>query len=217
MKEALLIEKAIKKMPRQKIFFAESICTKYPIKTVKYVLAKLIQKNEIGTISHGMYFRPGKNRYFPNSPIPPGTDEIIKAVSKKTGEIISVHGAVALNQIGLSTQVPAHEIHHTTGRSRYIKVNGRNKIKLVHINPRKIVMPKTVICHVVTALWFEGKKYLRPLVIKKIHGRLGDKYFNEVLQHVDKMPVWMQKVFICYQNMKPDDPQLEEEDEWNGL
>jgi len=158
-----------------------------------------------------MYFRSKKNRYFPGCPISPGAEKIVSAISKKTGEIISVHGAVALNQIGLSTQVPLRAIYYTTGRSRHIKINGKNRIKLVHINPKKIVMPGTVTCHVVSALWFEGKKFLRPLVIKKIHLRIGDEYFGEVLKHIDKMPAWMQKVFVRYQNMRSDDPELEDD------
>jgi len=218
MEEVQLIKERIKKIPKQKIFSIESICADYSIKTVKFVLRHLIKKQEIGVISHDLYFRPGKSRYFPGCPIPPWTDKIIKAVSKKTGEIISVHPAVALNQIGLSTQVPAREIYYTTGRSRYIKINGENRIKLVHVSPRKIVMPNTVTCHVVTALWYEGKRYLKPRIIKKLHGRLEDKYFNEVLMHLDKMPGWMRKVFVRYQNMQPDDPELQEDpdEHWQG-
>jgi len=218
MQEAELIEKHIKKIPRGNIFFAESIYKKYPVKVVQRVLLRLVKNNEIGTICRGMYFRPQKNRYFPGSVIPPETEKIVKAISKRTGEIISVHGAVALNQIGLSTQIPMHEIYYTTGRSRYIKINGKNRIKLVHVNPKKIIMPNTVTCHVVTALWYEGKRYLKPRVVGKLHSRLGDKYFSEVLLHIDKMPAWMRKVFVRYKNMHPDDPELgEDPDEyWRG-
>ena len=89
------IEKIIKKIPRQKIFSAESICRDFSIKTVKCVLHRLIKNDEIGALSHDLFFRPGKCRYL-RGPIPPSADKVIKAVSKKTGEIISVHPAVAL-------------------------------------------------------------------------------------------------------------------------
>lgn len=218
MEEVQLIGKKIKKIPRQKIFSAESICRDFSIKTVKYVLSRLKKKNEIGVISHDLYYRPGKSRFFPGQPIPPGADAITKAVSKKTGETISVHPAVALNQIGLSTQVPMRHIYYTTGRSRHIKVDGVNRVRLVHVNPKKIVMANTVTCHVVTALWYEGKRYLKPRIVKKLHERLKDKYFNEVLLHVDKMPPWMRKVFIRYQRMDANDPELQEDPDeyWHG-
>ncbi len=218
MEEIQLIDKKIKKIPRQKIFSAESICGDFSIKAVKYVLSRLKKKNEIGVISHDLYYRPGKSRFFPGQPIPPGAETIIEAVAKKTGEIISVHPAVALNQLGLSTQVPMRHIYYTTGRSRHIKVDGVKRVRLVHVNSKKIVMPNTVICHVTTALWYEGKRYLKPRIVKKLHERLKDKYFNEVLMHLDKMPGWMRKVFIRYQEMDANDPELQEDpdESWRG-
>jgi len=71
----------------------------------------------------GIYVRPEKSRFLPGHGILPNSDKIVEAISKKTGEIISVHGAVALNRIGLSTQVPVRAIYHATGRSRDIKDN----------------------------------------------------------------------------------------------
>ena len=50
MEEIQLIEKRIKKIPRQKIFSAETICRDFAIQTVKYVLNRLKKKNEIGVI-----------------------------------------------------------------------------------------------------------------------------------------------------------------------
>ena len=214
MNELEQIEKSIIKIPRGKIFFSDSFLKKYPIKTVRRVLLKLKKKNEIISLQRGMYVRPEKSRFFPGVPILPGSEKIIKAISKKTGEIISVHGAVALNQIGLSTQVPLRPIYYTSGRSRYIKLNENYKIKLVHINPKKIIMPGTVTGHVTAALFFEGKKFLNPRIVKILHNRLGEKYFQEVLMHINKMPAWMGKVFLQYQNMKPDDPEFKEDDDY---
>jgi hypothetical protein len=165
MEEIQLIEKKIKKIPRHKIFSIESVCGDFPVKKVKNILSRLVKIKEIGIISHALYFRPRKSRYLPGYLLPPSTDKIVKAISQKTGEIISVHPAVALNQIGLSTQIPVRAIYHTSGRSRYIKVNGENRIKLLHVNPKRIVMPNTITCHVVTALWHEGKRYLEPRII----------------------------------------------------
>jgi hypothetical protein len=77
-------------------------------------------------------------------------------------------------------------------------------------------MPVT--CIVVTALWDKGKKLTRPLTIKKVHNRIGDEHFKKVIKHIDKMPVWMQKVSIRYLNMSSDDPELEEDQNeyWQG-
>lgn len=210
MNKSELIAKAIKKIPRGRIFLAETIYAKFPIKAAQRVLLELSRKNEIGALCRGMYFRVRKSNYLPGYALPPRVEEIVRAISKKNGEVISIHGAVALNWVGLSTQIPVRAIHYTTGRSRQIKINGKCSIRLVHISPKKIIMPKTVVCIVVTALWYEGKQRINPLVIKRIHGRISDENFSEVLKQVDKMPAWMRKVFVRYQSMQPDDPELEE-------
>jgi hypothetical protein len=100
---------------------------------------------------------------------------------------------------------------HTTGRSREIAENRGRSIKLKHISQKKLVMPGTITCFVVTALWHRGKDSITPMLIKKIHDRLGADEFAEVVKNLDKMPVWMRRVFLQYQNMGPDDPQL---DDW---
>ena len=162
----------------------------------------------------GMYVRPKKCRYLKGEILMPGSYEIVKAISKKTGEVISEHGADAVNRVGLSTQVPMRAVYYTTGRSRKIKINEKFRIRLVHINPKKLVMPGTVTGLVVTALWYlraDGASLVTPLAIKKIHHRIENKNFVEVLKHLDKMPVWMKRVFVQYQNMQPDDPLLIED------
>ncbi|OJY54819.1 MAG: hypothetical protein BGO90_12205 [Legionella sp. 40-6] len=71
------IEKVIKKIPRGRIFFVDSIYKKYPIKLVQRVLLRLAKSNEVVTICRGIYFRPEKSRYLPDRPIPPSTDKMI--------------------------------------------------------------------------------------------------------------------------------------------
>lgn len=206
-----LIRKTIKQIPRGKPFFTKNLSVKYPSKDLSRVLSSLVKKEEIKRVIRGIYVRPERNRFLPNCAILPSSDKIVEAISKKTGEIISVHGAVALNRIGLSTQVPARAIYHTTGRSRYVKINENFEIKLVHINPKKLVMPGTVTCYVVNALWFEGKSFLTPAVVKRIHHRIGNEHFSEVVRHLNKMPAWMRVIFLQYQCMKSDDPRLKKD------
>lgn len=207
------IKKAIKRIPRGRIFLPRTLYANYPMKTAQRVLSQLIKSGEVCRLCRGMYFRPEKSRFFPD-PVFPGSTEIVNAISKKTGEIIWDHGAVSLNRLGLSTQVPVRSIYYTTGRSRYIKITEKFRIKLVHVNPKKVIMPNTVTGTVVSALWFEGKRYFKPWVVKKIRNRIGEKHFAEVLRHIDKMVPWMRKVFLQYQNMHPNDPRLiEEKDE----
>jgi hypothetical protein len=209
-----LIKINIKRIPRGKPFFAESISTEYSTKKVSRVLSRLTKAGEIMRVTRGMYVRPRKSRYFKGIALVPGFEEIIKAISKKTGELISMHGAVADNVVGLTTQVPVRPMYYTTGHTRRIEINKKSAIRLVHVSAKKVVMPGTVTCLVITALWYRrslGGNLITPLVIKKIHHRIGEEHFAGVLKHIDKMPVWMKKMFVQYQNMQLDDPLLIED------
>jgi len=211
MNEFEQIEESIKKIPRGKIFFPEYFYKKYPPENIKKVLARLARNGEIKFIARGMYVRPKKSHYLKGRVLMPNSYEIVKAISKKTGEVISMYGPAAANYVGLSTQIQMRAIYYTTGRSRYVIVNGKKDIKLVHINPKKLVMPGTIVCLVVTALWYQGKNLLTPLAVKKIHHRLDSEEYCEVIKNLDKMPLWMKCVFEQYQDMQPDDPQLRED------
>jgi hypothetical protein len=211
MNELELIEKTIKKIPKGKIFFPESIYKKYFTRNVNSVLTRLKKKGDIKRIIRGMYVRPKKSRYLKGKALMPDVCEIVKAISQKTGEVISIYGAAAENYVGLSTQIQVNAIYYTTGRSRHIKTSGKHSIKLVHISQKKLIMPGAITCIVVIALWYLGKDSVTPLLIKKIYHRLDPEEFSEVLKHLDKMPAWMKKVFVQYKNMRPDDPRLEED------
>jgi hypothetical protein len=212
MANAELIEKSIMRLPKCKPFFAETVSSKYPINAVRQVIKSLLKKNQIVSISRGMYVRPRSSRYLKKGEylIVPQPEDIIRLIAKKTGETIIHNQWAALNYVGLSTQIPVRPIYYTSGRSRVIKLKRGADIRLKHINSKRIVMPGTVTCLVVTALWDRRSSFIHPLSIKRIHERLTSEEYAEVIKNLDKMPEWIREAFVQYQSMKPGDPRLEE-------
>ena len=86
----------------------------------------------------------------------PGSEEIIKAISERTGEIIVMHGAEAVRRLNLSTQVPMQPIYYTTGISRRMRV-GNIEITFKHISPSKLVNPGTITCKSFLHYGIQGK------------------------------------------------------------
>lgn len=156
-----------------------------------------------------MYVRPKPTRFkqYPYL-ISPQAEDVRKLIIKKTREIIIPNQWSALNYVGLSTQIPVRAIYYTSGRSRIIKMKQGGNIRLEHVNPKRIVMPGTITCLVVTALWDKYSKSIHPLTIKKIHERLTPKEYSEVIKNLDKMPVHIKEAFVRYQKMDPKDPLL---------
>jgi hypothetical protein len=192
MKEITLVQNNINRMPRGKPFALKSIGGGASYANVRQVLSRLVKAGEIMRATRGIYVRPKEVPYL--GKVLPGSDEIVKVISKQTGEIITPHGAEAVRMLQLSTQVPMRPVFYTSGTSRKIKV-GKQIISLKHISPRKQVKPGTIVCTVISALWYFGKNNTNESVINAIKQRLNEKQFAEVLKHTNQMPAWMAGAF----------------------
>ena len=187
MKEIELVKNQVSNMPRGKPFAMSSIRTA-SYANVRQVLSRLVKAGEIMRPTRGIYVRPKEVPYL--GKVLPGSNEIVAAISRQTGEVITPHGAEAARVLQLSTQVPMRPIFNTNGTSRKITV-GKQTITLKHISPRKQVKAGTLVGLVITALWYLGKNHINENVINIIKRRLSGKQFAELIKHTNKMPEWM--------------------------
>ncbi len=196
MKELELVKNQVNRMPRGKPFAVSSIRGEVSYANVRQVLSRLVKAGEIMRATRGIYVRPKEVPYL--GKVLPGSEEVVKAITKQTGEVIAVHGAEAIHRLNLSTQVPMQTIFYTTGNTRRIKV-GKLEITLKHISPSKLVKPGTTTCLVISALWYLGKSQVNAEVIGKIKQRLKPEEFTELCKHMEQMPAWMVEAFNQYQ------------------
>lgn len=197
MKELELVKNQINRMPRGRPFPINAIGEGASYDNVRQVLSRLVKSGEILRATRGIYVRPKEVPYL--GKVLPSSDEVIKAISKQTGEVITPHGAEAVRVLHLSTQVPMRPIFNTNCTSRKIKL-GKQTITLKHISPRKQVKPGTITGLVITALWYMGKSNITENTIKTLKERLNEQQFFEVLKHTNQMPVWMANAFKQYKS-----------------
>ncbi len=196
MKEIELVKNQLSSIPRGRPFAMSAIVREVSYANVRQVLSRLVKSGEVMRATRGIYVRPKEVPYL--GKVLPASEEIVKAISKQTGEIITPHGAEAVRLLQLSTQVPMRPIFYTSGTSRKIKL-GKQTITLKHISQRKQVKPGTMTCLVITALWYLGKNHVNENVINTIKQRLNEKQFSEILKHTHQMPIWMVNAFKKYQ------------------
>lgn len=196
MKEIELVQNQINRIPRGKPFAMNSIGKEASYANVRQVLSRLVKSGEIMRATRGIYVRPKEVQYL--GKVLPGSEEIVKIISKQTGEIITPHGAEAARILHLSTQAPMRPVYNTSGTTRKIKI-GKQTVILKHITPRKQVKPGTITCLVIAALWYLGKNHVNENVINTIKHRLNEKQFSEVIGYTNKMPIWMANSFKQYQ------------------
>lgn len=192
MKEIEIINKSISNIPIGKPFMASSLEGNGSSENIRQVLSRMVIAGELKRASRGIYVRPKKVPYL--GEVMPGSEEIVRLIAKQTGEIITPHGAEAARMLQLSTQVPMRAIYNTNGTSRNIKV-GKQTIVLKHVSPRKQILPGTMTCIVISALWYLGKNHVNKNVVNAIREQLSEKQFSEIIKHTKKMPAWMAAQF----------------------
>jgi hypothetical protein len=196
MKELELVQNQVNRIPRGRPFAISSISREVSYANVRQVLSRLVKTGEIMRATRGIYVRPKEVPYL--GKVLPGSEEIIKIITRQTGEIIAVHGAEAAHRLNLSTQVPMQSIYYTTGNTRRVKV-GKLEIMLKHISPSKLVKPGTTTCLVISALWYLGKNEVNLEIIQKIKQRIKPEEFSVLFKCTMHMPAWMAESFNQYQ------------------
>lgn len=133
-------------------------------------LSRLARSGAIKRLARGLYYTPKHNPLL-GIDVPPDLDEIAAALGRQTGSRIVPSGAVAANQLGLSTQVPAKPVYFSDGRSRTVRV-GQYTVQIKHAQPKDLPAgtPKTAL--VIQALRFLGKDAITDEVIQTIHNVL---------------------------------------------
>jgi len=120
-----------KKAGRNSLFFTEDFLAYGSAKAVSKALERLAKEQAITRVARGIYARLENDPLL--GPVNPSTEAIAEAIRRRDRARIMPTGAMALNTLGLSTQVPMNVVYLTDGAARKITV-GR----------RKIVFKKTV-------------------------------------------------------------------------
>lgn len=204
MKTIEQVKKYIRGLPLSKPFSKAELLRFGTPENIRKILSRLVQVGEIKRVTHGIFVKPGKSAYLHATL--PSPQEVVQAIAKKTGEIITIHGAEAARQLHLTTQVPLQAVFYTSGSSRIIHI-GKRPIKLQHISSRKLVSPGTMKGTVILALWYLGHGKVSEKTIQTVKGQLSEEEFNNLLEEIPKMPAWMAKQFyLCiHKNEKSND------------
>ena len=188
--ELLIIEK-IKKAKRGSLFFADDFLRFGNSKAVGKALERLVEKDKISRVAHGIYAR------LENDPIlgliKPGTEAIAKAIAKRDKARIVPTGVLALNALGLSTQIPMNVVYLTDGAARKIDL-GKRKITFKKSTPKNLSAIGKISGLVIQALKETGKDNVttneKQIIIE--HLKNEDKYRLE--HDIRLAPEWIRSI-----------------------
>ena len=144
----------IKKASRGSLFFTEDFLSFGSAKAVAKALERMVEKEEVFRVARGIYARLEKDPIL--GWLKPSTEAIAQAIAKRDKARIVQTGVLALNALGLSTQVPMNVVYLTDGAKRKIDL-GKRKILFKNTAPKNLSAIGKISSLVIQALKEIGK------------------------------------------------------------
>jgi hypothetical protein len=191
----------IKKAKRGSLFFTEDFLTFGTSKAIAKSLERLVKKQEITRVARGIYARLQTHSEL--GLLYPSTESMAHAIAKRDKARIISTGSMALNALGLSTQVPLNVVYLTDGTSRKITIDKR-KIVFKKTSPKSLAAIGKISGLVIQAAKEIGKDKLYEHQIETIIKQLKKEEPYRLEHDIKLAPEWiriiMRKAQIAINN-----------------
>jgi hypothetical protein len=166
------IENVILRKRRGELIFPTDFRGQGTGDAIKKALSRLTQKGVLKRLAHGIYYIPKTDPVL--GELRPGADDVVKMLAKKEKIRVRPAGAYALNQLGLSTQVPTKLVYITDGHPRLFKL-GKMQIKFKATTPKKLSTIGKISSLVIQALEELGTEHLSATTESRLHELLKNE------------------------------------------
>lgn len=158
---------------------------------VHKALSRLVDEGQMIRLGHGIYQYPKKDPQL--GILQPTLDQVAKAIAKRDKARIIPSGALAMNKLGLSTQVLTNAVYLTDGSSRSIQI-GNRKIKFKRSVPKNLKAKGEISSLVIQALKEIGNGNVTEQQKEKIHELLKNEKVEHLKHDIKLAPVWIRKI-----------------------
>ncbi|OYX86693.1 MAG: hypothetical protein B7Y83_00600 [Flavobacteriales bacterium 32-34-25] len=181
----------IKKAKRGSLFFTEDFLSFGSAKAVAKALERMVEKEEVFRVARGIYARLEKDPIL--GLIKPSTEAIAQAIAKRDKARIVPTGILALNALGLSTQVPMNVVYLTDGAKRKIDL-GKRKILFKNTAPKNLSAIGKISSLVIQALKEIGKDNCTENEIQIILKQLAKEEPYRLEHDIRLAPEWIRVI-----------------------
>jgi len=188
------LRQIIEEIPPGNVIFRTDF-PQYNAEFVGNVLAKLVEENLILKLGQGIYYRPKMSRF---GAVKPSVTQIAESIAKRDNTkilpVILPVGETALNELGLSTQVPMNYSFLAVSSGRTIKL-GNQTIVFKRGVPRNFAYQTTLMAYLVQALKALGKDNVGETELTQIRKLIRQEPEQDKLrQDLMLVPIWMRKL-----------------------
>jgi hypothetical protein len=155
---------------------------------VGMVLSRMVRAGTLRRLARGLYDVPRTHPLLGN--LLPSTDEVVKAIARRSGVVVQPLDIDATNLLGLSEQVVAQPVYETNGPSRKVRV-GNSVIEFKHRSPRSVTAAAESSNLVFAALRGLGKQHVTLARVAHLRKLLPAKERAQLLKDLPLAPVWM--------------------------
>lgn len=181
----------IKKAKGGSLFFIEDFISFGTAKAVAKALERMVETKEISRVARGIYSRLEIDPIL--GPVKPSTEAIAQAIARRDKARIVPTGVLALNALGLSTQVPMNVVYLTDGAARKIDL-GRRKIVFKKATPKNLAAIGKISSLVVQALKEIGKDKITESEINIILKQLVKEEPYRLEHDIRLAPEWIRVI-----------------------
>lgn len=159
--------------------------------TIKSILYRLNEENEIVRLLDGLYTKPKYSKILDEYSYPDAS-AVAEKISDKFSWTIAPTGDTALNYTGLSTQVPNEYVYISDGAYREYLYRDK-KIIFKHTTNRNITSYSKELSILIQAIKALGKDNIREEDIKKL-AVFAKGIQEDLIKDTLKLPFWIQEV-----------------------
>lgn len=173
---------------RGSLFFVDDFLSFGNAKAVSKALERLVQTEKLHRVARGIYSRLIEDPIL--GPIQPSTEAIAEAISRRDKARIIPSGSLALNALGLSTQIPLNVVYYTDGSARKINLGKRNII-FKKTSPKNLATIGSISTLVIQALKEIGRGKVTEDEIKIIIEYLRREEPSHLEHDIKLAPEWI--------------------------
>ena len=158
-------------------------------------MLRLEKKQLLVRLAHGIYLYPKIDKEL--GILYPSTESIAEAIAKRDKIRIIPTSIYALQQLGISTQIPMNVIYLTDGAPRKIKV-GKRTITFKKTAPKNLAIKNKVLSNIVQGLKELGKENITDEIRQKINQALQKVPVKAIKEEILNAPVWVRNEVLSF-------------------
>lgn len=191
------IEAKILEMPKGRVFVISDFADSISYDNARKICIRLETEGKIRRILPGIYDKPLYSKVL-NQEVSPNMNAVAEAIARKNNWSIIPSGNVALNLLGISTQVPAKWEYFSSGDTKDYQI-GNSFIHFIHRADKELNRMSTKTALVIQAIKALGDENISDEVIVKFADKLTDTEKAQLLAEAKPTTAWIYEIIkrIC--------------------